>query len=125
MRRVAILRSLVNEDRHDRELVVELKQDLFSHKESCRAVYKSARVVNGCAEVAGGPGAILNAKRVISAMPFEPLMAYPECIAIAGRNDRAIRRCATFASSKIKPPGQSTARRLHVIETHVNIAFNV
>ena len=58
-------------------------------------------------------------------MPLKPLMAYPECVAIAGRNDRAIGRGATFACSKIKPSGQSTARRLHVIETHVNIAFDV
>src|SRR4029434_3549590 len=73
MLRIAIFRSLQNKDRHDRELVVGLKQHVLSQHESSGAVNESSRVINGCAEVAGGPSAILNAKRVISAMPLESL----------------------------------------------------
>src|SRR5215510_9184026 len=125
MRRVAIFQSLVNEDRHDGKPVVGLEQDIFRDKKSRRAVNESSRVINGGAEVAGRTRTILNAKGVISAMPFEPLMAYSECIAVAGWNNFASGSRSTFACSKIKPSSESATGRLHIVETHVNIVLDI
>src|ERR1700721_839826 len=81
--RIAVFCSLQNENRHNRKLVVRLKQNIFSEQESRGAVDKSAWVIDRRAEVAGGPGAILNAKRLIPAMPFKSLMPYSERVAVA------------------------------------------
>src|SRR5215471_8824549 len=58
-------------------------------------------------------------------MPFQSLMAKSERVTAAARDDFAAGCRATFASSEIKPSGQCAAGCLHVIETHVNVAFRV
>src|SRR5262249_19602379 len=87
--RISIPRALKNEDWHDGKLVVRLKQNIFGKQESRSAVDKSARLVDRRAEVAGGPGAVLKAKRVIPTMPFQSLMANSERITAAAWDDLA------------------------------------
>src|SRR5215469_8538491 len=123
--RVAIPRALKNENWHDGKPVIRLKQHLLREQKSRGAVDESSRVIYGCAEVAGRPRAILDAKHVISAVPFQSLMAYPHCIAVTGWNDVASGRSAASACGEIKPSGKCAAGCLHIIETHVNIAFRV
>ena len=125
MLRIAVFCSLQNKNRHDRKLVIGLKQHLLSQQESRGAVDKVGRITDGCAEIARGSGTVLNAKRVISAMPFKSLMAYSECVAVAAGDDFAERRRAAFACSEIKPSGECATRRLHIVETYVNVAFRV
>ena len=107
--RIAVLAPLVDEDRHDGEPVVRLKEHLFRDKESGRAVQKRRRIVDRRAEVAGRSGSVLDGKRVIAAVPFQPLMAQPEGVAIRGGNDCARRRRATFRRREIEPSRPSPA----------------
>src|SRR5439155_3669129 len=59
---VAIFRALVNENRHDGEPVIRLKQYLLREQKPCGAVDETRWVVNGCAEIAGWAGTILDSK---------------------------------------------------------------
>src|SRR4029077_14592087 len=117
--------ALVDENRHDGKSFVWLNHDLFGDQKPSAAVDEPGWVVNGCAEITRGPGSILNAKQVVTAVPLESLMAYSECVAVAGRNQLARRSRAAFAGSEIEPHGRRPARSLYVVKTHVDVAFEV
>ena len=79
---VSILVLLVDEDGHDPELVIRLKDNLFCHQEPCRVIFIRIRVINGCAEVAGRAGSVLDGKRVITTMPLQEFMFQPEAVSV-------------------------------------------
>ena len=89
MKGIAVLRSLKDKDRHDRELLVGLEEYLFGQQKPHGAVHKSAWIVNRCAEVARCAGPVLNSKHVRAAMPLQPLMAKSEGVTIGGRDELA------------------------------------
>src|SRR5216683_1753618 len=94
---VAIFRALVNENRHDGEPVIGLEQYLFREQKPRGAVDETRWIVNGCAEIAGWAGTILDSEQVIAAVPLESLVPEPECVAVAGWNQGARRCRATSA----------------------------
>ena len=117
---IAILRPLVNEDRHDGKPVVRLKKQVFHYLKRCRAAHIGRRIVDRSAEVAGRPSAILNAECVIAAVPFEGLMAQPERVSICRGNCSPSRSgrlwCVRNRTTRPKgPPDLSshTAARRH------------
>ncbi len=90
--RITVLGSLVDEDGHDRESVVGLKDHLFCDQKFCRAVDKRGGVVDRRTEVAGRPGSVLDAERVVPSVPLETLMAESERVSI-GRRNYGVRCC--------------------------------
>src|SRR4029077_13177428 len=67
----------------------------------------------------------LNAKQVVTAVPLVSLMAYSECVAVAGRNQLARRSRAAVVGRETEPRGRRPARSLYVVKTHVDVAFEV
>src|SRR6266404_9717032 len=122
---VAIFRALVNENRHDGEPVIRLEQYLLREQKPCGAVDEAGRVVDGCTEITGDPGAVLNAKQVIAAVPLESLVPEPECVAVAGWNQGGSRCRAASAIGKIEPKGRSASRGFYIVEPQVNVALGV
>src|SRR5262249_58904975 len=108
MLRIAVVCSLQDKDRHNRELIICLKQDVLGEQESRGAVDEPSRIVDRRTEVAGGTGAILNAKGGISGMPFKSLMAYSECVGVAGLDYFANGRRGRLSCDKIKPSCRRT-----------------
>src|SRR5262249_50727117 len=112
--RVAILGTLINEDRHDGESVIGLEQYLFCEQKPRGAVDELGRIVDRCTKVAGRAGTILDAKQMIPAVPLQALVPHSECISIAGCNGLACRSRAASALAKSNhpasvPPGAFTS----------------
>ena len=84
---IAISGPLIDEDRHNRKLVIRLIDNLFSGQKLPRVIDVRRWVRNRCsvswvAEVTCRPGSVLDHEGVIAAMPLQPLMAKPERVAI-------------------------------------------
>src|ERR1700678_1815928 len=91
--RIAVFRALKEENWHDGEHVVQLKEEMFCNENLSRSIDKKRwirdrRAVSGIAEVTGCSGSILRGKRMIAAVPFEALMPYPERVSIRCGDDR-------------------------------------
>src|SRR5258708_12951906 len=98
--RITVLGSLVDEDGHDREPVVGLKDHLFCDQKPCRAVDKRGGVIDRSTEVAGRSGSVLNAEGVVPSVPLETLMAESERVSIARRNYAVLSSAAPFSPTK-------------------------
>src|SRR5262249_24408509 len=123
--RITTLRPLVNEDRLNGEPVVWLKQQVLSDSEPLRILEKRSWVIDRRAEIAGGSLSVLYRKPVVAALPLQTLMGYPEGVSICCGNDSAGLCRAALRSGEIEPYAQFSARRFHVIETHINVALRV
>src|SRR6266851_1359930 len=84
--RITVFGSLVDENWHDGEPVVRLKDHLFCDQKPCRAVYKRGGIIYRCTEVARRSGSVLDAERVVPSVPLETLMAQSERVSIRRRN---------------------------------------
>src|SRR5258708_12165639 len=62
---------------------------------------------------------------MITAVPFQPLVAQAESIAVRGRNDCAARRGTAFRVRKIKPNGVKPKGPFEIIEPNVDILLRV
>src|SRR4029077_13980691 len=123
MMRIPVFVPLVDKDGHDGELVVRLKQYLLNGQKPRRTLQKWSGIVDGCTEVAGCSGSILDGKRVITTVPFQSLMAEPERVSIRCRNYCSRWCCATFRRGIVEPHTAQTQGSLQVIETHIDVAF--
>src|SRR5713226_7283571 len=121
--RIAILGPLVNEDRHDGELFVWLKQHVLCDEKSFRAVDEGRWIRDRRAEVAGRSSSVLDGKRVISTVPLQALMPQPKCESVRGADHSTVGGRAAFRSGEIEPAGPETHRPLQVIEAHVDVAL--
>src|SRR5258705_3677315 len=90
-----------------------------------RAADKLSWVIHRSAEIARGPGAILNSKSVIAAVPLETLVAHSEGISVTGWDYETGRCRATLACVEIEPGAQASSGSLHVVETNIDVALNV
>src|SRR5262249_43093856 len=102
---IAALRTLVDEDRLNRKLVVCLNQHVFRNTKSLRILRKGRGLIDRRAEIAGGSFSVLDRKPVVATFPFQALMGDPECVSIAGGNDRTGRSRAAFSRGEIDPGG--------------------
>src|ERR1700746_767713 len=130
MQRIAIFRSLVNEDRHDRELIVWLKQKLFGNQELSLAVNKRSgilydRATSGRTEIAGSAGAVLNTEGVVTTVPLQTLELESEGFTTACWNYRAVWGCTALARREIKPGTVKAQWSFHVIQADINVALCV
>src|SRR6516165_7575478 len=130
MQRIAILRSLVNEYRHDREFIVWLQQKLFGDQklslavnEPCRVLYD--RTASRRTEVAGSAGSVLDTEFFVATMPLETLELEPKGFTVVRWNYRAARSRTAFARRKIKPRTVKPPRAPHGIDAEIKIAFCV
>src|SRR5690349_12224129 len=96
MQRIPIFGPLVDEDWHDGEPVVWLKEHLFCCEQPCRVTAKRRGIIDRRTEVAGRARSILEAKGVIASVPFQALMAQTDAVSIRCGNLCARRRLATF-----------------------------
>jgi Lyase len=126
--RIAVLSSLQNEDRHDCELIVWLVQHLLDNKELCAVIEEGACWLDssstaGRAEVARRACTVLDGQRVISTLPFQPLMTESEGISVACRNgDTGV--CGTaFQGCIVEPCGPLAERPLDVVESRIDVAL--
>src|SRR6266404_1916771 len=122
---VSVANLLIYKDRHDGKSVVWLKEQMLCQQQPLVVVDKRRRVVDGCAEVASRTPAVLNAERMVAPVPLQPLVTYPEGIAVAGRNHRPRCSIATFSSRKIEPRCPAPGRPLKVVDAHINVALDV
>ena len=130
MQRIAIFRSLVNEDRHDRELIVWLKQKLFGNQELSLAVNKRSgilydRATSGRTEIAGSAGAVLNTEGVVTTVPLQTLELESEGFTTACWNYHAVWGRTALASREIKPGTVKALWSFHVIQADINVALCV
>ena len=79
---------LENKDGHDGKPVVRLHQQMFRNQQSLGVLQEGSGIIDGRTEIAGRAFAVLDGKGVIASMPFQPLVANSERVAIRGRNDR-------------------------------------
>src|SRR5262249_11887273 len=84
--RIAISSPLENKDRHNGKLVIGLEQHVLGDQKPLGVVDERRRIVDRRAEIARGPSSVLNGKRVITTMPLEDLVAYPDGISVAAGN---------------------------------------
>src|SRR5713101_2367490 len=94
--RIPVFAALVDENWHDGELLVRLKEHLFYGQKPGRAMEKRRWIIDRGTEVACCSGSVLNGKRVIPTVPLQALMAQPEGVSIGCRNGCARWRLATF-----------------------------
>src|ERR1700739_3572537 len=130
MERIAIFRPLVNEDRHDGELIVWLQPNRFGDQKLSLAVNKRARgfydrTASGRTEIAGDAGSVLNTESVITTVPLEMLEFESKGFTAAGCECRAGWGCTAFARREIKPGTVKTQWSLHVIPADINVALCV
>src|SRR5258707_15593825 len=62
---------------------------------------------------------------MVATVPFQPLVAQPESIAVRGRNACAARRGTAFRVRKIKPNGVKPKGPFEIIEPNVDILLRV
>src|SRR5208337_1652847 len=122
MLRISVLAALVNKDWHDGKPVVRLKNYLLCNYKLFRAIKVWSRIINIRTEVAGRSGPVLDGKRVIAAVPLQPLMAQSKCVAIRG-GYCASWCVAALRSCVVEPAAPEAGGSLQVIETHVNVAL--
>src|SRR5712672_4601514 len=115
----AIAFSLKNKNRHDCKSLVGLNEQVFRNQQSLGAVYEGVRIIDRRAEIARCALPVLNGKRMVTAVPFQALVAQPESIAVRGRNDCAARRGIAFRVRKIKPNGVKAKRPFEIIEPNI------
>ncbi len=77
---------LENKNRHDGETIVGLNEEMLGQQQSLGVREVDARIVERGAVIAGGAFAVLEGEGVISAVPFEILMADTDGVAIAVGN---------------------------------------
>src|SRR5439155_617169 len=82
IRRIAAPRSLINNDRHDGELVVRLNKEMFCDPESFRTLEKRSRVVDRRTKVTGCSLSVLDGKPVVTTVPFQTLMTDTERVSV-------------------------------------------
>src|SRR5262249_22559965 len=122
---LAVPLPLEDEDRHDRKSVIRLNEQVFRDEQSLRALEERIRVVNGRAEIAGGAFAILDGKRVITAMPFVTRETESVGVAIGGGNDRAGLGRTALRVRIVEPHADAPKGSSYIVETHINVAFRV
>src|SRR5215469_10348203 len=110
--RIAVLGPLVNEDRHNGELFVWLKQQVFCDEKSLRTVDERRWIRDRRTEVAGRSGSVLEGKRVIATVPLQALMAQPKCVSVRCTDHSTVGGRAAFRGGIIEPPGPKTHRPL-------------
>src|SRR5216683_2851303 len=121
----AIAFSLKNKNRHDRKSVVGLNEQVFRDQQSLRALYEGVRIIDRRAEIARCALPVLNGKRMVTAVPFQALVAQSECVAVRGRNYCAARRGTALGVRKIKPKSVKPKGPFEIIEPHIDIVLGV
>src|SRR6266851_4096320 len=121
----AIALSLKNKNRHDRKSVVGLNEQVFREQQSLGAFYEGVRIIDRRAEIARCALPVLNGKRMVTAVPFQALVAQPECVAVRGRNYCAARGGTALGVRKIKPNRVSPKGPFEIIEPHIDIVLGV
>ena len=120
MQRVAILRSLIHEDRHNCELIVGLQQELFRDQELSLVVKKRTgilydRTASGRTEIAGRAGSVLNTEGLVTTVPLEILKLESKGFTAACWNDGAVCGRTTLARCEIKPGTVNSPWAFHAV----------
>src|SRR5258707_1894379 len=103
MPRLPVALSLKNKDRHDRKSLVGLNEQVFRDQQSLGALYEGVRVIDRRAEIARCALAVLNGKRMVTAVPFQSLVAQSECVPVDGPNYCTIRPGTALGVRQIEP----------------------
>src|SRR6266851_3129188 len=121
----AIALSLKNKNRHDRKSVVGLNEQVFREQQSLGAFYEGVRIIDRRAEIARCALPVLNGKRMVTAVPFQTLVAQSECVPVGGRNYRAGRRGTALGVRKIEPKCVKPKRPFEIVEADIDVVFRV
>src|SRR5260370_20557924 len=125
MAMLAVPLPLKDENRHDGESVVGLNQQMFRDQQSFGTLQERSRILDRSAEISCCTLPVLDGERVVAPVPFQALVAYPERVAVGGRNHRAGLRSAAFGRRKIKPSAPPPEGAFEIVDTDVDIAFRV
>src|SRR5262249_49860098 len=123
MVRHTVARPLIDEERHDSELLIRLDQKVFLNEQSLLVLEKRSWVVQGSAEVTCRALAIANRKFIEASVEFCAGMAKPETPAVRRGNHATVLLSATLCKCIVEPHGGSSCRCFHVVEPHIDVAF--
>src|SRR5262245_47816560 len=123
--RISILHPLVNENWHDSEYIIRLKQHMLRNSKSLCAVKKRIRKINRCTEIVGDSFSVLNRNLVIATVPLKVPITNSQSVTVIGGN-YGTRLCRTaIRSCKIEPCAKFSACHIHVIKTYIDVALCV